>query len=73
VEEVVAFVVPRPGVTIAEEELDKLCIENIARFKRPKKYFFVDLLPKNNYGKILKIELRKRLLEDPMLQGGEEK
>ena len=73
VEEVVAFVVPRPGVTIAEEELDKLCIENIARFKRPKKYFFVDLLPKNNYGKILKIELRKRLLEDPMLQDGEEK
>ena len=30
----------------------------IARFKRPKDYVFVDALPKNNYGKILKTELR---------------
>ena len=31
----------------------------IARFKRPKDYVFVDALPKNNYGKILKTELRE--------------
>ena len=31
---------------------------HIARFKRPKDYVFVDALPKNNYGKILKTELR---------------
>ena len=31
---------------------------SIARFKRPKDYVFVDALPKNNYGKILKTELR---------------
>jgi acyl-coenzyme A synthetase/AMP-(fatty) acid ligase len=30
----------------------------IARFKRPKDYVFVAALPKNNYGKILKTELR---------------
>jgi len=39
-------------------ELDGLCLARIARFKRPKDYVFVDALPKNNYGKILKTELR---------------
>jgi long-chain acyl-CoA synthetase len=41
-------------------ELDKLCLDAIARFKRPKQYVFIDALPKNNYGKILKTELRAR-------------
>jgi long-chain acyl-CoA synthetase len=58
-EEVVAFVVRKAQV--APEELDALCLDNIARFKRPKDYLFVDGLPKNNYGKVLKTELRKRL------------
>ena len=39
-------------------DLDQLCLDNIARFKRPKGYRFVEALPKNNYGKILKTELR---------------
>jgi long-chain acyl-CoA synthetase len=39
--------------------LEQLCLDNIARFKRPKEYRFVDRLPKNNYGKILKTELRE--------------
>jgi acyl-CoA synthetase (AMP-forming)/AMP-acid ligase II len=60
-EEVVAFVVARPGAKLTPAELDKLCLENIARFKRPKDYRFVDALPKNNYGKILKTELRTLL------------
>jgi long-chain acyl-CoA synthetase len=58
-EEVVAFVVPRAGAKPAASELDELCLANIARFKRPKAYRFVDALPKNNYGKVLKTELRK--------------
>jgi acyl-CoA synthetase (AMP-forming)/AMP-acid ligase II len=41
--------------------LDSHCVENIARFKRPREYRFVDSLPKNNYGKVLKTELRRRL------------
>ncbi len=45
---------------IDEAVLDQLCLDNIARFKRPKRYTFVDSLPKNNYGKILKTELRNR-------------
>ena len=43
----------------APAELDALCLAHIARFKRPKDYVFVDALPKNNYGKILKTELRE--------------
>ena len=59
-EEVVAFIVLRDGASVTTEELEELCLNNIARFKRPKEYFFVDQLPKSNYGKILKTELRKR-------------
>jgi long-chain acyl-CoA synthetase len=53
---VVAFVVGE----VERGALDALCLEHIARFKRPKDYVFVDALPKNNYGKILKTELRER-------------
>lgn len=57
-EVVVAFVV---GAGVDAVELDALCLKNIARFKRPKEYHFLDSLPKNNYGKVLKTELRKAL------------
>ena len=57
-EEAVAFVVSSEK-TIDNEELDQLCLDNIARFKRPKEYIFVDSLPKNNYGKVLKTDLRR--------------
>lgn len=59
-EVVVAFVVAA-GEAPTAEELDGFCLEQIARFKRPKHYVFVDELPKNNYGKVLKTELRARL------------
>jgi long-chain acyl-CoA synthetase len=58
-EEVVACVVPHAGQQISEEELDALCLSAIARFKRPRGYVFLETLPKNNYGKVLKTELRK--------------
>lgn len=60
-EEPVAFVVVRDGASVTPAELDELCLNHIARFKRPRAYFFVDSLPKSNYGKILKTELRKKL------------
>ncbi len=76
-EEVVAFVVRQPGggnvdvdvdvdedVDVSEADLDRLCLDNIARFKRPKAYRFVDALPKNNYGKVLKTELRAWLAKE---------
>ena len=58
-EEVVAFIVRRSDVS--PTDLENLCLDNIARFKRPREYRFVDALPKNNYGKVLKTELRKQL------------
>ena len=60
-EEVVAFVVPHDGHTVTEDRLDLLCLESIARFKRPRAYRIVDGLPKNNYGKVLKRTLREEL------------
>jgi len=59
-ETVMAFVVAKLGRTVAAEELDRLCLDHIARFKRPREYRFVDALPKNSAGKILKSELRLR-------------
>jgi len=59
-ERVVAFVVAR-GAKPPERELDALCLAHIARFKRPREYRFVEALPKNHYGKVLKTELRRLL------------
>ena len=61
---VVAYVVR--GAPVSEAELDAHCLEHIARFKRPKLYRFVDALPKNHYGKVLKTELRERDRRDPL-------
>jgi acyl-CoA synthetase (AMP-forming)/AMP-acid ligase II len=56
-EVVVAFVVG----DVEPAELDEHLLDRIARFKRPKRYEFIEELPKNNYGKVLKRELRERL------------
>jgi fatty-acyl-CoA synthase len=60
-EVVVAFIVgsASPG------ELEAHLLERIARFKRPKRYEFIDELPKNSYGKVLKRALRERLTGGP--------
>jgi fatty-acyl-CoA synthase len=60
VEAVVAAVVIRDGVILAEEELIAHCRAHLAGFKTPKQVFFVDTLPKNPSGKLLKRELRTR-------------
>ncbi len=53
---VVAFIVG----TADPADLDAHLLERVARFKRPKRYEFVDELPKNSYGKVLKRELRNQ-------------
>jgi long-chain acyl-CoA synthetase len=62
---VAAFVVRSPGSTVSAAELDTHCLAHIARFKRPRRIEFVQALPKNAYGKVLKTELRQRLLSPP--------
>jgi acyl-CoA synthetase (AMP-forming)/AMP-acid ligase II len=56
-EVVVAFIVG----SATPDELDAHLLERIARFKRPKRYEYIDELPKNSYGKVLKRALRERL------------
>lgn len=56
---VVAYIVSRDGSEIDTATLDARCRNEIARFKRPRDYRQINELPKNNYGKVLKTELRK--------------
>ncbi len=56
-EAVVAYVVASGAGDRLIAELDALCIDNMARFKRPKHYRVVPELPKNNYGKVVKRDL----------------
>ncbi|MDT7531694.1 AMP-binding protein [Sphingopyxis sp. SE2] len=53
-EVVVAAVVREPDGSVDDAALDAHCIERISRFKRPKRYIFLDAMPKSNYGKVLK-------------------
>ena len=61
-ERVTAFVVAKSPNSVNEEALDALCLQHIARFKRPRAYHMLSELPKNSYGKVLKTELRKKLI-----------
>jgi long-chain acyl-CoA synthetase len=60
-EVVVAFVVAAPGAEWDPAALDRHCTDQMARFKRPKAYHRLDALPKNNYGKVVKGDLRALL------------
>jgi len=64
-EALVAVVVMRAGEAPDAAALETMCLENLARFKRPKRYVFVDALPKNAAGKVLKRELRATLVKQP--------
>jgi len=58
---VVACVVLEQGAAADDARLDAHCLASIARFKRPKRYVYLNALPKNNYGKVLKTSLREML------------
>jgi long-chain acyl-CoA synthetase len=54
-------VVLEEGAARDDAKLDAHCLASIARFKRPKRYVYLEALPKNNYGKVLKTELRQMM------------
>ena len=58
-EEIKAFVVVKSGEHVNEEELIAFCKDRLPTFKRPKKVQFVESLPRNLLGKVLRAELRK--------------
>lgn len=60
-ERVVAFIVKKTG-ELSEQELDEFCTSGsrLARYKRPRRYEFVDELPRNASGKLQKFKLRER-------------
>ena len=63
-EAIKAVVALAEGKRATGDELIAFCKDNIASYKKPKSVDFVDELPKNNYGKILKRELRAKYWED---------
>ena len=56
-EAVKAFVVLRPGVSVDEDTLIDHCLDRLARYKSPTKVIFVEQLPRNDAGKLLRREL----------------
>jgi len=50
----------REGARVTEEELIEFSKEHLAGYKRPKRIYFLNELPKNLYGKVLRKELKKR-------------
>jgi fatty-acyl-CoA synthase len=56
----VAFVALRPGATPTADELVEHCRSRLAKYKVPKDVTFIDALPRNPSGKVLKRELRTR-------------
>jgi HIP---CoA ligase len=55
-----AYVIRRPGAAVTAEEIIAFCRERLANFKVPRSVRFVEALPRNASGKVLKYELRRR-------------
>ena len=63
IEAVTAVIVVKQGQELTEQEVIDHCNAHMAAFKSPKRVKFVDALPKNPSGKLLKRELRKTFVE----------
>ncbi len=62
-EQVTAVIVTKPGAQVATEDL-KQAVAGLAGYKQPKEWVFMDELPRNATGKVLKHELREQLSLD---------
>ncbi len=59
-EEVCAAVVPAPGITLSCKDCASFTLERLAPYKRPKRYFLVEEIPRNPRGKPVRAALRER-------------
>jgi len=57
-EEVVCYVVTKPGMSLTEAEILEFCRTSLPEFKAPKQAFLIDDLPKSDRGKILRDDLK---------------
>lgn len=57
-EAVAAFIEVKLGARLSAEQVVEHCRAHLAGFKKPKHIFFIDALPRNSTGKVLKLELR---------------
>ena len=64
-EAVVAVIQPRPGQVLREEDIVEHCRARLAGYKKPRRVLFVDALPRNSLGKVVKRELRIRIEAAP--------
>jgi acyl-CoA synthetase (AMP-forming)/AMP-acid ligase II len=64
-ENIKAIVVLKPGEVLSEEEIIEHCKQNLASYKKPKSVHFVEELPRNAAGKVLKYELRRQYGKSP--------
>jgi len=63
VEAVTAFVVVKQGAKLNEAVVMAHCDQHLGRYKRPKRVFFIEAMPKNASGKVMKRELRLKYSE----------
>jgi long-chain acyl-CoA synthetase len=68
-ERVTAFIVPKPGHSVASEEIRSFLKSRLSPFKVPKECVMVNEFPKSPAGKILKRQLKKQFLEGPASPG----
>jgi acyl-CoA synthetase (AMP-forming)/AMP-acid ligase II len=64
-EDVGAFVVRKPDASYTDTDLFEFCADRLADYKRPRHICFVDELPRNATGKVMKHKLREVLARDP--------
>ena len=64
-ESLAAFVVLHPGAAATDGDLAAFITAELADFKRPRRFLFIDELPRNPTGKVLRRELRERLHQEP--------
>ncbi|MFL0506199.1 class I adenylate-forming enzyme family protein [Ureibacillus sp. 179-F W5.1 NHS] len=62
-EEILACIVKKEGVSVGESELIDYCQKNLAKYKTPRHVVFIDELPRNGVGKILKTKLREQFAD----------
>ncbi|MFN8531840.1 MAG: long-chain fatty acid--CoA ligase [Anaerolineae bacterium] len=58
-----AILVLKPGCTLTQEQVVEHCVKNLAKYKVPRSVAFIDVIPRNAAGKVLKRDLRTMFIQ----------